>query len=469
MQQGSYMIKKKLEVSPKRRIAAFSLVVSIFLVTIKVLAAYFSNSLGIFSEALNNGLDLVTVLITFLAIRMSTKPADRDHTYGHGKYENFSAFIELVIISGLCIFIMYKSVQRIITRDFELFLPWPIFLVLGVSVALNIIRVILLRNAARKYHSFAFRAEFINYSGDIISSVVVIAGLLLARAGMVLADPIASILVALVVMGLSFRLSVSIVRNLLDYIPREVTEKIRGAVSGIKEIAQINDIKVHEVGGIKFINLDLAIPNNVYLSQVEQIKGKVRDAIKKEFPDSNIIAEIRPGFCKDNVSDSIKSVALNQPEIEDIHNIYVYSVGPYLDISLHVKLSKDFNLKEVEALTKQTEKKLKGKIENLRRIYIHAEDLSSKEGWDDVTQQSGAIIQQIKQEISAFIEPVSCHHFTVLKKDHYCHVAFHCRLDSRLNIEQAHKIITKVEDFIKTNIENVDDVLIHVEPNEHTC
>jgi len=373
------MINKDLKILTKRKIATFSLAVSIFLVVTKMAAAYFSNSLGIFSEALNNGLDLVTVFITFLAIRMSTRPADRDHTYGHGKYENFSAFIEVAIISGLGIFIIYKSVQRLIHRDFELYISWPVFLVLGVSVALNIIRVVLLQYAAKKYHSFAFRAEFLNYSGDIVSSVVVIGGLVFARMGMVIADPVASIVVALVVIFLSLKLSVSIVRNLLDYIPREVNEKIRGTVNGIKGVKNINDLKIHEVGGIKFINLDLSIPNNFYLSQAENIKDEVKDKIKENFPDSNIIVEIKPGLSDENISDYIKGVALNHPDIDDIHNIYIYRVGEYIDASLHVKLARDMNLGEVENLTKDIENQLKGKIKNLRRVYIHVEDLLNQD------------------------------------------------------------------------------------------
>src|SRR4030042_1126725 len=100
--------------SYKKKIALFSMLVSIFLVVIKVTIAYFTNSMGVFSEALNNGLDIVTVLITYMAIRISTRPADKDHTYGHGKYENLSAFLEIIIISALSFFIIYKSIQRIV-------------------------------------------------------------------------------------------------------------------------------------------------------------------------------------------------------------------------------------------------------------------------------------------------------------------------------------------------------------------
>ncbi len=152
----------------KRKITFFSLLVSIILVIIKISVAYFTNSIGVFSEALNNGLDVVTVIIIFIAIRISTRPADKDHKYGHGKYENFSALVEIIIIFLLSLFIIYKSIQRIIFKEFFLNLNRYVFLVLAISIFLNIVRVIFIGRAAKKYNSFALKAEFLNYTGDIL-------------------------------------------------------------------------------------------------------------------------------------------------------------------------------------------------------------------------------------------------------------------------------------------------------------
>ncbi|MDZ7838394.1 MAG: cation diffusion facilitator family transporter [Actinomycetota bacterium] len=449
----------------KRKIAIFSLVVSIVLVIIKVLVAYFSNSLGVFSEALNNGLDLVTVFIAFIAIRMASKPPDADHTYGHGKYENFAAFAETTVISGLGVFIIYKSIQRLIYQNFVLSIGWPVFLVLGISVALNIVRVAVLAKAAKKFDSFTFRAEFLNYSGDIVSSLVVIAGLIFAGFGVYVADPIASIIVAVVVIVLSIRLSVSIVKNLLDYVPVQVTRKIEKTLTDMKDIDAINDLKVHEVGGIKFINLSLNLANNLYLTQAENIKDEVREKIRQQFPNSNIIVELKPKLADGNISDYIKQVALDQPEIKDVHNIFLYSVGRYTDISVHVELANDMSLQQVEELTSQTEQKIREKVKDLRKIYIHSEDLSGYDSWEDVTLNSEKLIQEIKDKVTPYIDPGTCHDFTVLRKGKSYHVAFHCRMDSKLKIEQAHRIITEAEYNLRTQIKQVDEVLIHAEPS----
>jgi len=301
-------------------IASFSLFVSVILVIVKVVIAYISNSIGVFSEALNNGLDLIIVFIAFLAIRISIRPPDKDHTYGHGKYENMSAVVELSIISLLSLFIIYRSIIRIIYRNFNLNLNIYIFIVLVFSVILNIIRVFFIGRAARRYSSFLFEAEFLNYSSDIAISIIVIIGLLLARAGYLLADPIASIITAIIVLIFALRLSVKVLRNLLDYVPAEVTDRINKILESVKEIKKINEIRVHEVGNIKFINLDVSLDENLYLSQVEKIKKSIKVNISKEIPVSKIILETKTDFSSNDITSKIKEIILNHENIKDIHN-----------------------------------------------------------------------------------------------------------------------------------------------------
>ena len=452
------------EDSHKRNIALFSLLVSVFLVVVKVAIAYFTNSMGVFSEALNNGLDIVTVLITFMAIRISTRPADKDHTYGHGKYENLSAFLETSIISALCFFIIYKSIQRIIYRNFELKLNWYVFLILAISIILNIVRVFYIGRAARKYNSYAFKADFLNYSTDIISSVVVIIGLLVANTGFYLADPIASMIVSVIVLIFCSRLLISTVRNLMDYIPKEITDNVSKILQDINEIRSINKMKIHEVGNIKFINLEICLKSNLYLSQVEKIKEKIKNKIRSNIPYSETIIEIRSLPSKDNIEQYVKEIILNQQYVKDIHNIFIYNVDDSIDISIHIELNKYLKLEETEKLTKITEEKIKEKIENIRSVYIHIEDSRSRESWTDITEKSEKVISDIKDEVSLYVSPETCHNFTLLEKEGLYNLAFHCRLEKDLDIKKAHSIITKIEDNIKKKFKNISEIVIHVEP-----
>ena len=445
-------------------IASFSLLVSVILVIVKIVIAYTSNSIGVFSEALNNGLDLVTVFIAFLAVRISIRPPDRNHTYGHGKYENISAASELIIISLLSIFIIYRSIIRIIYKEFDLSLNNYIFIVLFFSVLLNIIRVLFVGRAARKYNSFLFEAEFLNYSSDIAISTIVIIGLLLARAGYLLADPIASIITAVVVLIFALRLSVKVFRNLLDYVPAEVTERIDKMLRAVKEIKKINEIRIHEVGNIKFINLDVSLDVNLYLSQAEKIKNDIKESISREMPGSKIILETKTDFSPDAVISKIKEIILNHDNIEDMHNTAIYEIGNRFDLSTHIMLKKDLVLDETEVLTKKIEAEIKIQIPDLRNIYIHIEEGRSKESFRDITSISTGMIEKIKLEISEYVDPNTCHNFTILKRDSKYNIAFHCRLSKKLKIKQAHTITTSIEDLIKKEINNIGDISIHVEP-----
>ena len=452
------------EDSQKRNIALFSLLISVFLVIVKIAVAYFTNSMGVFSEALNNSLDVVTVLITYLAIRISIRPADKDHTYGHGKFENLSAFLEISIISFLCFFIIYKSITRIINRNFELKLNWYVFLILIISIILNIIRVFYIGRAARRYNSYAFKADFLNYSSDIVSSIIVIIGLLVANTGFQLADPIASIIVSVIVLGFTSRLLISTVRNLMDYIPKEITDRVMEILKNISEIKSVNKLKIHEVGNIKFINLEIYLKSNLYLSQVEKIKEKIKSKIKSKILDSEIILETRSQTSKNDIEQYVKEIILNQQYVKDIHNIFIYNVDNYIDISIHMELNKYLKLEETEKLTKVTEEKIKEKIGNIRSVYIHIEDSRSSETWNDITEKSEKFISDIKSEISLYVSPETCHNFTILEKEGLYNLAFHCRLKRDLDIKKAHSIVTKIEDDIKKKFRNISEIVIHVEP-----
>ena len=448
----------------KKRVALFSLIVSILLVIIKVLVAYFSNSIGVLSEALNNGLDLVTVLIAFLAVRIATRPPDKDHTYGHGKYENLSALLEIIVIFFLSFFIIYKSIQRIITQNFDLRINIYVFLVLAISIVINIVRVYFVGNAARRYNSFAFRSQFLNYSGDILNSVIVIIGLILASRGYNLADPIASIIVSLIIIGFGIRLAIRVVRNFLDYIPVEITEKVQEVLKNRTEVRAVNRLKIHEVGNIRFINIDVGVDDNIYISQVEKIKKAIKKEISDKIPGAETMIEIRPALSKENIDCIVKEVLIDQKNVKDIHNIFIYKIEDKIDISVHIELSKLLNLEESEKLTEKTEDTIKKKIKNVRNIYIHIEDAKPDEDWDDVTSRSEKMIEQVKKNISSQISPETCHKFTVLERNGIYNIAFHCRLDRNMDVKEAHSIITQVENRIKQISKNINEVSIHMEP-----
>src|ERR1700676_1112363 len=225
----------------KRAVAGNSVLAAIAITTLKVVVGFTTGSLGILSEAAHSGLDLIAAIVTFLSVRVSDKPADADHLYGHGKVENFSAFIETALLLLTCVWIIYEAARRMFFRHVEIEPSIAAFAVMFISMAVDFWRSRALGRIAVKYDSQALEADALHFSTDIWSSGVVVAGLLLVMLGRKYtilwlrdADPIAALFVAGVVVYVSSRLARKTVDALLDAAPAGVRNRIIAAVHNVE-------------------------------------------------------------------------------------------------------------------------------------------------------------------------------------------------------------------------------------------
>ncbi|MGZ5424754.1 MAG: cation diffusion facilitator family transporter, partial [Candidatus Aminicenantales bacterium] len=169
--------------SDKKRAAVSSVIAALGLTGMKLVVGLLSGSLGILAEAAHSGLDLVAAVITFVAVSVSDRPADEAHPYGHGKVENFSALIETALLFITCAWIVYEAVQRIFFREVRVDPSLWAFLVIIVSIAIDVSRSRMLMRAAKKHQSQALEADALHFSTDVWSSAVVLGGLALVGAG----------------------------------------------------------------------------------------------------------------------------------------------------------------------------------------------------------------------------------------------------------------------------------------------
>src|SRR5262252_9691337 len=200
--------------SEKRLVALNSLLAALGITTLKLIVGISTLSLGILSEAAHSGLDLVAALVTLLSVRVSDKPADAEHQYGHGKVENFSAFIETGLLLLTCAWIIYEAGLRLFFRHIEIEPSLAAFAVMIFSMIIDWWRSRVLGRIANKYDSQALEADALHFSTDIWSAGVVVLGLLLVLVGrkfhlhwLRVSDPIAALFVAGVVVSVSWRLA----------------------------------------------------------------------------------------------------------------------------------------------------------------------------------------------------------------------------------------------------------------------
>src|SRR3954451_2920907 len=161
----------------KRAVAGNSVLAAIAITTLKIIVGISTGSLGILSEAAHSGLDLVAAIVTFLSIRVSDKPAEGGHQYGHGKVENFSAFIETGLLLLTCIWIIFEAGKRLFFENVEIEPSIWAFVVMLLSIAVDVWRSRALGRIAAKYDSQALEADALHFSTDVWSSAVVIVGL----------------------------------------------------------------------------------------------------------------------------------------------------------------------------------------------------------------------------------------------------------------------------------------------------
>jgi cation diffusion facilitator family transporter len=201
-----------------QRIALASVVAAALLVAIKLVVGLLSNSLGVLAEAIHSATDLAAALLTFFAVRVAVRPADRDHPYGHGKAEHLSALGESVILIGASLAIAGESIYRLSGHGGTVDVHWYTFAVLLVVIAIDSSRSIASHRGAHRHESAALGANALHFTLDLVGSVAVLIGLVLVRAGYQDADSIAALLVAALALFSAGRLMRRSVHALMDRI-----------------------------------------------------------------------------------------------------------------------------------------------------------------------------------------------------------------------------------------------------------
>jgi len=282
--------------------ALSSVLGAIGLTSFKIVVGILTNSLGILAEAAHSALDLVAALMTFFAVRVSDKPADIKHQFGHGKIENMSALFETMLLLLTSAWIIYEAVQRLFFKTIHVEISIWSFIVMGTSIIIDYSRSRMLYRVAKKYNSQALEADALHFSTDIWSSSVVIVGLAgVWMAGrisglewMVQADAVAAMVVALIVIYVSIELGWRTITALLDTAPKELPEKIRLAVSAIPGVANCHQLRMRPSGAYWFIDLHVAMDGDRSLADTHAATEIIEGEIKKLVPYADVTVHVEP-------------------------------------------------------------------------------------------------------------------------------------------------------------------------------
>ncbi|MGA2183153.1 MAG: cation diffusion facilitator family transporter [Bryobacteraceae bacterium] len=290
------------EFEEKRAAARSSVVASVALTALKIVVGLLTGSLGILAEAAHSALDLVAALITLFAVRMSSKPADREHTYGHGKIENLSALFETALLLLTCGWIIRAAVLRLVHHTVEVEVTVWSFAVMITSIVVDWSRSRVLRRTAILYNSQALEADALHFETDVWSSAVVIAGLggVLAAARypsvswLRYADAVAALAVALLVIWICVRLGLRTVYALVDTAPLGLEEKILEEVCAVPGIAACDHLRMRYSGPTLFVDVRIEVDGNQSLRDAHRITEEVECAVQRVVPHADVTVHAEP-------------------------------------------------------------------------------------------------------------------------------------------------------------------------------
>lgn len=278
----------------KTKVAGLSVVAAVFLTSIKLIVGLLTGSLGIISEALHSGIDLIAALITWFSVSVSDKPADEKHHFGHGKVENFSALIETFLLLVTCIWIVYEAVSRLTTGNTHIEVNVWSYIIVIASIAIDYTRSRALSRVAKKYNSQALEADALHFSTDIWSSTVVLLGLICAHFGYYFADSVSALFVAMFVVFVSYKLGRKAMDVLLDRAPVGLVDEIATIINSAREVSYFHDLKVRVSGADTFVNLTVHLNPLLSLKEAHDISHRLEELIISKIPRCEVLIHYEP-------------------------------------------------------------------------------------------------------------------------------------------------------------------------------
>src|SRR4051794_1094102 len=454
----------------KRHVARNSVYAAVLITTFKFVVGVTTGSLGILSEALHSALDFVAAVVTLLSVRVSDKPADADHQYGHGKIENFSGFIETGLLLLTCVWIVYEAIKRLFFQQVEIEPNIWAFVVMGFSIVIDFWRSRALKRVADKYDSQALQADALHFSTDIWSSSVVIVGLIFIWIGrtyklrwMMAADPIAALAVAGVVVYVSWRLARQTIDALLDAAPVGVRSNIIDAVEAVPGVLEIERIRVRRAGARYFADLSVALARNVTFQKSEQVVSKVKDAVHNLLPEADVMINAVPREVNtENIFDRIRAAAMRNNLM--VHDVSVQDLGGTIHVEQHVELDERLTLVAAHDHVTALENDIRDAVPEIGSILTHIESEPATIETSDEIIRDQELERKMKEIGEQFPEVVDVHEVVVKRIRDHVYVSCHVTMDDDLPLSRVHDIQTELEIRFKQASPTLFRVLIPPEP-----
>jgi cation diffusion facilitator family transporter len=448
----------------KRRIARNSVLAAVCITGLKLVVGFETNSLGILSEAAHSGLDFLAALMTYFAVRISERPPDRDHTYGHGKIENLSAFGETLLLIATCGWIIYEGIERLVVRSVHVESSVWSFVVVIVAIVVDITRSRALSRVAKKYNSQALEADALHFSSDIWSSLVVLLGLVFVATGYPWVDAVAAILVALLVLFVSYRLGRRTIDALMDRVPEGLYEQVLDTILAVPGVEEVKSIRLRPSGPKVFVDTVVAVRRSTPFQQAHAIMDSIEQAVHVRHKEIDIVVHAEPAASSnESVAEKIR-IIVGRKMVQPPHNLEVHNIDGRHYVAFDVEYEAGKSFVEAHNLTDELEAELRREIPSIESLTIHMEE--DRPGQKAVAPAADDSLRSaILEQIKATAEIVDCTSVQLVKVGERFNVAVACTIDRGRTLEDVHRIVSRLQTRLYDKFPEIRRVVIHAEPS----
>lgn len=463
----------------KRSAALTSFVAASGITLLKLITGLLTGSLGMLSESAHSGIDLIASLLTFASVQLSDRPADAEHAFGHGKVENLSAAFETALMIGSCAWIATEAVLRIVhpNRLNLRFSIWP-FVVLLLSIVVDATRSMALRKVAKAHRSAALEADALHFGTDIWSSFAVIIGLLATYAGqhwhlewLQYSDSVAALIVAGIILRVTWALARRTIDSLLDATPPEVRDQIRGQLlrdlESLPDVISVERLRVRRSGSDYFVDLNLGLPRALTFQRSEQVTSAATQAVQNRLPGADVVIKTEPvATINESYFDRVRAVAARSNL--NVHDVSIQQYDGALHLEQHLELPESMPLRQAHEIATQLEADIRHEIPSIVTMLTHIEGEPATIAHTAPIETAGNLTGQLRDTARSFPEILDIHEITVTRgysgAANAIQVNCHCTLPDNLPMRRVHSVITEFEDEFRLRHPQVTRVLIHPEP-----
>jgi cation diffusion facilitator family transporter len=448
----------------KSRVAAISIFASAGMAAAKFVVGIAIGSLALISEALHSSVDVVATVVTWMVVRVSDRPADEEHHYGHGKLESVSALGIIAMLYVLAGGILVESWSRLHEGAPPPTISAIPFGVLLVDIAVNLWRARALHRTARTTKSQALAADALHFASDVLGSVAVIIGLALSGLGYAWGDAAAAIGVAIMIALLGLRMARSTVETLLDRAPEGAAEKATAAIRAVPGVVDVERLRARMVGPTHFIDAIVQVPRTFPIDRVDEIKQRAQRAVAKALGDADLTFTAVP-VARDNESIRERIMVIARNSGLAIHHVTVHDLGGKLTVSIDLEVDGEMALNAAHAIAHELERNIREEFGEDVEVDTHIEPLEPElpHGTDAAPER----VEAIKSALSRFAADGAIHDIhsvRVRNTDAGEIVNFHCRAVPSMSVIRVHEGVDEIERALRRAFPTVKRVISHAEP-----